>query len=404
MNLVEVHQIRRTDKDWDDLDNLCFLAKNLYNATLYAVRQYFFQTKKYLNYNAVNKQFTDEKQADYVALPAKVSKWVQMQVDSDFKSFFALLHKKKSGDYDKDIKIPHYADKVKGRKVLHYPKDALSFKKQGYIKLSKTNIYIKTNLPKEIVRYVKVVPSGYCIKLIIGYEAEEQKLLQKSKRYASIDLGLNNLAAVTSNVMKPFIVNGKPLKSINQYANKKKAKFQSELPKKVYTSNKINRLMLNRENKINDYLHKASFYIVNQLVSNKIDTLVVGCNKEWKQDINIGTVNNQNFVSIPFNRFVNLLEYKCKLNGIELIRQEESYSSKCSFLDDEPIRKHSKYMGKRIKRGLYRSNSGILINADINGSLNILKKYLQKKVAWNSEVKEDCVEACSTPNIKVISF
>lgn len=381
---------------------MCFLSKNLYNATLYAVRQHYFQTKEYLNYCQVNKEFTQQNQSDYRALPAKVSKWVQKLVEQDFHSFFSLLKKKQKGEYEKPVRIPKYADKVKGRKKLHYEKGAISFVKEGYVKLSQTGIEIKTNLPKEDIRYVEIVPNANSFLVIIGYQ-KECTIKAANGRYASIDLGINNLAAVTSNVIAPFIINGKPCKSINQYANKKIAKLKSLLPEGKYNSNQINRIYAKRKNKIKDYLHKASTYVVNQLVSNDINTLVLGYNKEWKQDIAMGKRNNQNFVEIPFYLFKEMLLYKCQLHGITLVEQEESYTSKCSFLDQEKIGHHKKYEGKRKYRGLYKSREGKYINADINGSLNIMRKYLEKKVAWNNRIWLNLVEACSMPNIQVIT-
>ena len=202
----------------------------------------------------------------------------------------------------------------------------------------------------------------------------------------SIDLGIDNLCTCTSNVTKSFIVNGKPIKSINQYYNKQKSKYQSILELKNHKkySNRLYRLTLKRHNKIKDYFHKVSRYIVNQLVEQSINTLIIGKNNGWKQETNLGKRNNQNFVQIPFNMLINMLQYKCKIQGINCILQEESYTSKASFFDNDyiPIYNKSKseiknytFSGKRIKRGLYKTNN-ILINADINGSLNILRKYL----------------------------
>ena len=189
--------------------------------------------------------------------------------------------------------------------------------------------------------------------------------------YMGIDLGINNLATITTNNGICEIVNGKPLKSINQYYNKKRSKYQS-------IKKKTDKLTFKRNNKVNDYLHKASRYIMNQAVSNRINTIVVGLNKRWKQDINLGTENNQKFISIPHSRFINMLKYKCKLEGIRFIVREESYTSKASFLDFDyiPNLKESNnhtFSGKRIKRGLYVSKKG-MINADVNGSFNILRK------------------------------
>jgi putative transposase len=184
--------------------------------------------------------------------------------------------------------------------------------------------------------------------------------------------------------LKPIILNGKPCKSINQYYNKKIAFFKSILTtenKKIST--RVLNLTLKRDNKIKDYLHKSSRYIVNHLISNQINTLIIGKNKEWKKEINIGKRNNQNFVQLPHSIFISMLEYKCKLLGIRVIITEESYTSKCSFLDNEAICKHSNYLGKKVKRGLFKSFQGKYINADLNGSLNILKKVVPNTIYSN---------------------
>lgn len=302
MKLVQTQIIKNNHKDYVELDRLCFLSKNLYNATLYCVRQQFFKEKTYLNYATINAEFTHTNQADYRALPAKVSKQTQKLVEQDFLSFFALLKLKAKNKYDKPIRIPKYADKIKGRKPLLYTKDALSFKKKGFIYLSKTNIFIPTNFSREQIKFVRIVPQNQQIKIEIGYEKLEKESI-KSNNYAAIDLGINNLATVSSNKIKPLIINGKPLKSINQFANKQVAKYKSLLPKGKYTSKRIQNIFNKRENKIKDYFHKASAYIVNQLVSNNISTLIVGRNKGWKQDTNMSKKNNQNFVNIPFYKF-----------------------------------------------------------------------------------------------------
>lgn len=393
MVLVEQHIIKEKDILYNELDNLCFLSKNLYNATLYRVRQYFFETKKYLNYNAVNKEFTHSNNVDYRALPAKVSKMTQMLVDQAFKSFFT---KRKNGGVK--ARIPKYLPKD-GRQVVTYTKQALSFKEIGYVKLSKTNIKIKTYINKDDIQFVRLTPFKKHIVIEIGYNARVTTKELKG-RYASIDLGVNNLATVTSNVTKPFIVNGKPLKSINQYYNKELAKEKSKLSKiGLKNSKRVDRLNLKRNNKVSDYMHKASRYVVNQLVSQDIDTLVVGYNKGWKQDTNMSKVSNQKFVNIPFLKFIRMLQYKCAMCGIRIVINEESYTSKCSFLDDEDVKKHKTYVGKRVKRGLFKTSNGLILNADVNGSYNILKKYLLKEEVWDEKLFSDCIEVCSTPII-----
>lgn len=407
MILVLKHSYKKSHPFYKELDKLCFLSKNLYNSTLYTVRQRYFEIHKYLNYNAVNKLFTDNKQVDYCALPRKVSKMTQQLVDKNFKSFFALLRLKQKGEYDEPINIPNYLDKVKGRQVVHYDKQALSFKaKEGFIKLSGTNIYIPltNDITKDIIRYVRIVPKPHnIIDVEIGYKTEVPEI-EYNNRIASIDLGINNLATVTSNIFSPFIINGKPLKSINQYYNKHLADLKSfqMLKGNKKSTNRIKALTVKRNNKVTDYMHKATRLITNHLVSNNISLLVIGYNKGWKQDVNMSKKNNQKFVQISFLKFINLLTYKCRLAGIMVVTKEESYTSKCSFLDKEPIQKHSTYLGKRVKRGLFRTLNKNYINADVNGSYNIMKKYLITQEAWNENIFSDCVEACSTPVVFTI--
>lgn len=404
MKLVKQIQVTKKHPFFEELDNLTFLSKNLYNATLYEVRQQFFKEKTFLNYKTINKKFTIENQQDYRALPAKVSKHTQMLVDRNFKSFFALLKKKNEGKYSKPINIPKYLDKVKGKQVIHYEKGALQFSEKGFIKLSKTNIKIKSNFEKENVQFVRIVPKNNIFVIEIGYNVIEKPKMNLIGNFASIDLGQNNLITMIDTITKkPIIVNGKPVKSINQYYNKIRAKYQGKLEKK-YWSNRLGNITLKRNNKIKDYMHKATTFIVNHLVSNSIDTLVVGYNKEWKQDIKMGSINNQNFVSIPFYILIQQLEYKCKLNGISFITNEEAYTSKCSFLDNEEIKKHKKYLGKRIKRGMFKTSKGILINADVNGALNILKKYLIKAAKNFNEILNDLVDVTVQPIRKIRTF
>nr|DAN50261.1 MAG TPA: endonuclease [Caudoviricetes sp.] len=369
MYLVERHIVKSNE----DLDKLCFNSKNLYNKALYIIRQHYFNTKEYLDYVKINRLLVDSKDVDYYALPIKVSVQTLRLLDRNFKSFFSLIKKRKSKDYNKPVRVPRYLDKD-GRTIAVFPKDAISriFIRKGLIKLSTLNILIPTKVTESNLVEVRVLPRNNHHIVEVVYEKEEKPLLENNGRYAAIDLGLNNLATVCSNVEKPFIINGRPLKSINQRWNKHKANLQSRLANK--SSKQLALITEKRNNRVKDYLHKSSRKIVNFLVSNKISTLVIGYNGEWKQNINIGRVNNQSFVTIPFLTFVQQLEYKCKLEGINVILTEESYTSKCSFLDNEPLGKHDNYKGKRISRGLFKTSTNKLINADLNGSLNILRK------------------------------
>lgn len=239
---------------------------------------------------------------------------------------------------------------------------------------------------------VRVIPKGDHIVVEIVYKANECKAKEDNGIYAGIDIGLNNLATIGFNNGKGLIINGRPLKSINQYYNKKKSELSSELERrnKSKNSKRLNRLTTKRNNKVKDYLHKASTMLVNQLISNNVCKVVIGKNDGWKKEINIGKRNNQNFVNIPHAVFIEMVCYKCKLNGIEVVLREESYTSKCSFIDNEPIKKHDSYAGRRVKRGLFRSENGTFINADLNGALNILRKEV-------GEFNYNPIEVCSSP-------
>lgn len=409
IKLVRQIIYKRNDPKYNEMDELCFKSKNLYNATLYAVRQSFIKSGEYLNYNKINKIFTEENNVDYRALPAKVAKHTQMLVDFVMKSFFALVKKKKKGEYDKKARLPKYLDKAKERMTVHYERGALSFKKKkGYIHLSKTEIYVKVpeHLNENDIKFVRIVPGNERFTVEIGFEREPESQIM-AENYASIDLGVNNLVTMVDTVTKrPIIINGRPLKSINQWYNKKIAEMRTEAERLhgKYWSRKMSGVTNRRNNKIKDYMHKASAYIVNHLVSNRIGTLIIGEIKEWKQDTNMYKVNNQNFVCIPFEMLKSMLEYKCMLAGIEVVRQDEAYTSKCSFLEDEEIRKHEKYMGTRSKRGCYKTSSGRKVNADVNSACNIMKKYLLKVAGNCTNLLHELVEVFSTPCLKIKTF
>ena len=394
MQLVEQQIVKKSDSRFEELDRLLFLSKNLYNAGLYKVRQHYFEHKKFLNYQSLASIMAKEDNIDYRQLPAKVSQQTLKLIEQNFKSFFNHLKVKKNGGV---VRIPGYLNKGSGRFIVTYTSQAISSKslKNGVIKLSKVDSKFYTD--KKDIQQVRIVPKNNHIVLEVIYNVPEADSLSDNERYASIDLGLNNLATVTSNVVKPLIINGKPLKSINQYYNKKVSNLKSKLKNGKKSSNRIRSTTDRRSNKIKDYLHKSSTLLINHLVSNDLSTLIIGNNKGWKQDINIGKRNNQNFVNIPHSTLINMLIYKAKLKGINVILTEESYTSKCSFLDNEDIKKHDVYKGKRVKRGLFKSSNGTLINADVNGSLNILRKVV-------GNFNYDPIEVCSKPLVITIKL
>ena len=336
--------------------------------------------KSFLTFVDLIKMLQNSNQVDYRALPVVNAQQTCIQSCNDFISFFEKL---KNGD--KTARIPKYKDKVKGRNKLSYPKNGISTKelRNGYIKL--TGINTKFKIPDDIdykdIQRVDVVKKSSHIEVIIMYKVPKVELKEKNNRYMGADLGLNNLITVASNVkgISPIIFDGRPVKAINQFYNKYVSELQSKLTKKgkeKYTSNKIYSITRNRYNKITDYFHKISTYLINQAVSNGITAIFIGLNKEWKQEIKLGKKNNQKFVEMPFNILIDMITYKAKDKGIDVITTEESYTSKCSFFDNEEMCHHDMYQGKRIKRGLFRTSDRKTINSDVNGALNIIRKVI----------------------------
>ncbi len=341
MQLVERTIIKQNHPTYKSLDNLAFLSKNLYNIANYIVRQEFINNGNYLNYNKV--QNILQNQADYQAIPAKVSQQVLILLDKNWQSFFRanLAYNESPAKFKAHPKLPKYKHKTKGRNILVYTRQAISkskLVKNHLILLSKSALFFPTKINYDSLHQVRIIPKLNYYVIEVVYESQPVKLDLEPKNIASVDLGVNNLATVTSNTQgfQPIIINGRPVKSINQFYNKKKAKLQSLL-KNRKSSKRIQRLSTKRNLKIDDYLHKASRYIINHLIENNIGTLVIGNNPNWKQGINIGKKNNQNFVQIPFFKLIEQLKYKAELVGILVIVNEESYTSKASFLDLDSI-------------------------------------------------------------------
>ncbi len=382
MQLVEQHIIKKTHKYYSECDKLCFLSKNLYNAALYVVKNHYNEHKEYLNYNALDKLFNSNNQFDYRALIANCSQQILKLLDKNFTSFFQL---KKLKNLNGKLQTPKFKHKTNGRNIIIYTKNYISkrtYNRKGLIHLSQTNIKLNSKVPLNHINQVRIIPRNNRYIIEIVYEKLEQPLVEDNGKYCGIDIGMNNLFAVSFNYKSKqnILINGKPLKSINQYYNKKIAKYKSELElcNKKKKSNKITKLTNKRNNKIKDCTHKSTRLLVNELKQNNISRVVIGKNDQWKTDINIGKKNNQNFVSIPHAYIIEVLTYKLRLEGIEVVLQEESYTSKCSAYDREPICKHEVYKGKRIKRGLFKTSNGTLVNADINGASNILLKAVPR--------------------------
>ena len=385
MQLTERHIIKSTQHRFAEIDELAFKSKNLYNAANYVIRQSFVYGWGYINYNEMSRLMKSHEA--YKALPAKVSQQILMILDKNWKSFFEAVkaYKTDSSKFTGRPKRQLYKDKVKGRNILVYTIQAISSKqlKKGIIKLSATEILIKTKVNPDHICKVRLVPKcdSYVIEVI--YDKSESTV-SDDKFVASIDLGLDNLVALTSNQpgFTPLLINGRPLKSINQLYNKRKAELQSQLKGSSKSSPRLQRLTRCCNQKIDNYLHHTSRLIVDILIAKQIGTLVIGKNAQWKTEIDLGKPTNQNFVSIPHARLIEMLEYKARLVGIKVIMQEESYTSRANFFGLDPIPVYGKtdkdavFTGQRIKRGLYQTSVGRLINSDINGSYNILRKAI----------------------------
>jgi putative transposase len=401
MQVVERHIIGRNDPRYAIIDEAAFASKNLYNAGNYEVRQTFFANGTYLNYQMMQQRMQTHEA--YKALPAKVSQQVLMQLHHDWECFFKAraAYQENTSKFLGHPKLPKYKHKTEGRNILIYTIQAIRKKglMHGLIQPSMLPISVKS-MQKNIAQ-VRIVPKkGYYVVEIV-YEKGVVQTAVDPTIYAGIDIGMNNLVALTSNKsgFVPVIVNGRPVKSVNQFYNKRKAELQKKLGT-TGTTKRMEHITNKRNRHIDHYLHTTSRWIIDLLVAEGIGTLVIGKNDGWKQEATMGTRNNQNFVQIPHARLISMLTYKAKLVGITVLIAEESYTSKASFLDRDtlPIRKPNDttkytFSGTRVKRGLYRASGKRYINADINGAANIIRKVAPD--AFGSEGVEDG---------KVISF
>ncbi len=393
MQLVERHVISRADSRFAAIDRAAFASKNLYNAANYVVRQSFIHEGVYLNYHEMHRRLKEHEA--YQALPAKVAQWVLRLLDKNWESFFAAMEawRKDPSTFFGRPKLPSYKDKQQGRNLLVYTIQALSAPalRDGVIVPSMLEITVKTK--QQEVRQVRIIPrKGFYVVEVI-YERDPQLAAVDPALHAGIDIGLNNLATITSDKpgFVPRLVNGRPVKSLNQFYNKRRAALQSQLREKVHTSIRLECITTKRTRRIDHYLHTASRRIVELLVAEGIGTLIIGKNPNWKHEANMGRRNNQNFVAVPHARFIEMLTYKAELVGIQVIVTEASYTSKASFLDADPLpvygapeAEKATFSGRRVKRGLYRAADGTLINADVNGAYNIIRKVAPEAFAQGS--------------------
>ena len=395
---VQSNVIRGLTKDqYALLREMCRYSNNLYNVALYTIRQHYFNTKQFLTYESnYHECKTNE---NYGLLQAGISQQIMKVVDRSFKSFFNLLKKCKVENYRyHDVNIPHYRPKG-GMFNLIMSTNALVVK-NGYLYVPMSRNFralhpdvrkIKVSFPERLtdktIKEVRILPfnNGRYFKIQYVYEAEQEDMHVDKNNILSIDLGVDNLATCVSTVGTPFIMDGRKIKSINHQWNKEMARLRSiSMKQGLKTTNRIQRITAKRNNQVNDTIKKSARYIVNYCINNNTGTLIVGYTADFKRNSNLGKTNNQNFVQIPLGSLRQQLRFLCWKYQIDYIEQEESYTSKSSFLDEDVLPEYKAeqpyediFSGRRIKRGLYQSKNGTILNADVNGAANILRKCKQ---------------------------
>ena len=393
MYLVIKQQVKHlTKKEYNILRELCRTAKNLTNQAIYNIRQHYFQEKQYLRYEANYHELKNSE--NYKLLNSNMAQQTLKDVDAMFKSFFALIKLAKQGKYNfKYIKLPKYLPKndysnliigqIRLRKdnILTIPYSN-TFKKKYETKIQ---IKIPQILEGKKIKEIQIIPkfNARFFEIQYTYEIQEENIQLNINNALAIDLGVNNLCTCVTNTGESFIIDGRKLKSVNQFFNKQNAKLQSIKDKQNIKRETKQQYLISRKrkNKVDDYINKTCRYIINYCLINDIGTLVIGYNQSFQSKVNLGKRNNQIFTQLPFGKIREKLEYLCKRYNINYILQEESYTSKASFFDNDELPTYNmdnpqtyEFSGKRVKRGLYQTKNNYHFNADCNGALNILRK------------------------------
>lgn len=390
MQLVERHISK--DKSYYDI---CVKAKNLYNQSLYYWRQSVFGNIQYFSEYELTALFAEFNEESYRALPAQTSQQIIKTLFKNIKSW-QKARKEYIRNPNKFLGKPKLPKYKKETSVCFFTNQQVKLK-DGFIHFPEmVNIKpVKTRVDN--ICQIRIIPNSDHYVIEIVYKKEEIKLQTFNNKWMGIDLGINNLATCVTN-NSAIIFNGKPLKSINHFYNKRKAKLQSKLPNNKYTSRRIKRLTYRRNRKIEDKIHQISSQIIKLAENENITKIIIGNNKNWKQRVNLGASNNGKFTLIPHTVLLEKIKYKGFMKGIEVITTQEAYTSKCSALDLEPIQKHEKYVGKRKKRGLFVTSIGKLINADANGACNIAR------LVAGDEIISDSVRSCVSQPYKITFF
>lgn len=392
MILVEQHII----KDERFLP-FCVNAKNLYNQVLYYCRQSIFNKIEYFTEYELSGLMCEFNEVNFRALPSTTSQQIIRAVFKNIRSWnrSRIAFANNPSKFLGRPKLPKYKSKLS---ELYFTKAQIKIK-NGLASFPKIMgvMAIKTKVTD--IKICRVIPklNHFVIELI--YEVDDIEQKKYNGNWMGVDIGLNNMATCSGNKIIPFIINGKPIKSVNSFYNKKKRNLQSKLKLNTYTSKRIDRITYSRNQKIKDYIHKASREIINTAVGSNITKIIIGKNENWKQSINLGRKTNREFTSIPHATLIEKIQYKARLQGIEVVLTQEAYTSKCSALDLEPICKHETYAGKRKKRGLFVTATGKLVNADVNGSLNIARLVLGDEI-----INSDSIRSCAVQPYKIKTF
>lgn len=368
MKLVETHIINNKE-----VREICSKSKLLYNQSLYYLRQsYFGNIEKFTEFELTS-LYAKYNEETFRALPATTGQQIVRILFQNWRSYWLALRDwiKNRSKYNGKPKMPNYKNETF---MVVFTSGQVSIK-NGFIHFPKISKLKPLKTKVEKIRQVRIVPYSTTFKIEVIYEKEPIDLKLNKDNVLSLDLGIDNFATSINNVgLHPFIINGKTLKSFNHWYNKKRAKLQSYVLNGK--SNRLGKLHTYKSCFIEDKIHKFSRFIVDYCVKNDIGTIVIGKTKNWKDNINLGAITNQKFTEIPFSRFIEKVVYKSSLLNIDVKLQEESYSSKCDSLAIESVEKHETYLGKRNKRGLFQSSLNKLINADVNGAINIGRKVL----------------------------
>ena len=387
VNRIYQIQINQQHLIYNIINDLCFKSKNLYNYANYILRQEFINNNKYIKYNKLT--YNIKHDDPFKALGSNSAQQLLRLLDKNWKSFFIAIkdYTKNPDKYLNRPKLPKYKKK-NGKCIFSLCNNQFRIE-NNYLyfcwkPLKPFNDTFKINIPKDSkLIQLRFIPRNniYVMELVYEKDIPDTNDNKEPTRICGIDLGVNNFATLTNNVgAKPIIINGRIIKSINQFYNKKLAYYKSILKKTNNKdwSNKLDRLTIKRNNKIKYYMHCASKIIIEYCIKNNIDTIIIGKNNEWKQNSDLYKTANQIFVQIPYENFIKMMQYKAEDIGIKVILTNESYTSGTSFLDGELPIKENYNKKRRIVRGLFKSNKGKLINSDVNGSLQIIKKVIPK--------------------------